>query len=82
MIWELTWPVARVIETAYKPLEDNNLEDNDDTDDTKDLEDVGNNAEFTILRPTGSFTSFLKGNFGIRVLENSPLEECCPPVAL
>jgi hypothetical protein len=64
MIWELTWPAARVIEAAYEPLEDDDSEDDDDTDDTDDVEDVGNNTEFTILRPTGSFTSFLQENFG------------------
>jgi hypothetical protein len=84
LIWEYTWPEARVIEAAHvrlevDDLEDDNLED-DDLEDDQDTDDE--DLECTVLRPTSSFISFLRRDFSSRVLENSKLGKCLPPAAL
>ena len=57
MIWEYSWPEARVIEAAHVRLKDDDLKD-DDLEDDYDTDD-DENLKCTIRRSMSSFISFL-----------------------
>jgi hypothetical protein len=73
MIWEETWPEARVIEAAYAEApgpDESNTEADDELD------------EYVILRPTCHLSTWVQTTFSHRILEDGPLEECPDPIAL
>jgi hypothetical protein len=86
MIWEHTWPAPRVIEAAIEDLEKEDDEDDEqereEEDDDEDDDDEDSPPGFTLLRLAGSLSAFLECDFGHKILEEGPVEECPLPVAL
>lgn len=71
MVWEYTWPDARLIEVA---LVDNPA--------FHDEEDTTEPFEVVNLRLAGSLSTMLREDLAARVVECHPVEHCPDPVAL
>lgn len=85
MIWENTWPGPRAIEVASRPVEDAQGEEDEGVPGIEALGDDWSDDEETdyiYLRPVCSLSTWLQHDFGARIIEEEPVEECPNPVAL
>jgi hypothetical protein len=83
MIWEHTWPAPRVIEAAIEGVDEEDHEDDEQEGEGEDDDEEEDSLpELTLLRLAGSLSAFLECDFGHKILEEGPVEECPLPVAL